>query len=52
VAAPATALTHIAIQERLDGKAVEWMERASDEQYAPGHRRSTVRGANAHSNTW
>ena len=32
-ASPTTALTHIAIQERLDGKAVEWMEQVSDEQY-------------------
>ncbi|MGE5836565.1 MAG: cupin domain-containing protein [Acidobacteriota bacterium] len=32
-ASPATAMTHIAIQERLDGKAVEWMEKVSDEQY-------------------
>jgi quercetin dioxygenase-like cupin family protein len=32
-AAPATAMTHIAIQESLDGKAVEWMEKVSDEQY-------------------
>ena len=30
-----TAMTHIAVQERLDGKAVEWMERVSDEQYRP-----------------
>jgi quercetin dioxygenase-like cupin family protein len=29
-----TAMTHIAIQERLDGKVVEWMEKVSDEQYA------------------
>jgi hypothetical protein len=29
----ATAMTHIAIQERLDGKTVDWMERVSDEQY-------------------
>src|SRR6267142_1721463 len=28
-----TAMTHIAIQERLDGKTVEWMEKVSDEQY-------------------
>ena len=28
-----TAMTHIAIQERLDGKAVEWMEHVSEEQY-------------------
>jgi quercetin dioxygenase-like cupin family protein len=26
-------LTHIAIQESLDGKNVEWMEKVSDEQY-------------------
>ncbi len=28
-----TAITHIAIQEQLDGKAVAWMEKVSDEQY-------------------
>jgi|SRR5579872_4646802 len=33
-AAPTTAMTHIAIQEQLDGKAVEWMEHVTDEQYA------------------
>jgi quercetin dioxygenase-like cupin family protein len=32
-AAPDTAMTHIAIQESLDGKAVDWMEKVSDEQY-------------------
>jgi quercetin dioxygenase-like cupin family protein len=32
-AAPTTAMTHIAIQEQLDDKAVEWMEKVSDEQY-------------------
>ena len=32
-AAPATAMTHIAIQEAVDGKAVEWLEHVSDEQY-------------------
>jgi quercetin dioxygenase-like cupin family protein len=26
-------MTHIAIQERLDGKAVEWLEHVTDEQY-------------------
>jgi quercetin dioxygenase-like cupin family protein len=31
-AAPTTAMTHIAIQEQLDGKAVEWMEHVSDER--------------------
>ena len=29
-----TAMTHIAIQEALDGKAVEWLEAVSDEQYS------------------
>ncbi|HVZ97520.1 MAG TPA: cupin domain-containing protein [Chitinophagaceae bacterium] len=28
-----TAMTHIAIQENLNGKVVEWMEKVSDEQY-------------------
>ena len=32
-AAPATAMTHIAISESLDGKSVEWMEKVTDEQY-------------------
>ena len=32
-AAPTTAMTHIAIQEALDGKAVDWMEKVSDAQY-------------------
>jgi mannose-6-phosphate isomerase-like protein (cupin superfamily) len=32
-ATPTTAMTHIAIQEALDGKVVGWMEKVSDEQY-------------------
>jgi quercetin dioxygenase-like cupin family protein len=32
-ASPTTAMTHIAIQEALDGKVVEWMEHVSDAQY-------------------
>ncbi|MEO8044735.1 MAG: cupin domain-containing protein [Spartobacteria bacterium] len=32
-AGAATAMTHIAIQEALDGNAVEWMEQVSDEEY-------------------
>jgi len=32
-ATPTTAMTHIAIQEALNGKAVDWMEKVSDEQY-------------------
>jgi len=33
-ASPTIALTHIAVQEQLDGKNVEWMEHVSDDQYA------------------
>ena len=32
-ASPSTAMTHIAIQEVLDGNAVDWMEHVTDEQY-------------------
>ncbi len=32
-ATPTTAMTHIAIQEAVDGKAVEWLEKVSDAQY-------------------
>jgi len=34
-ASAAVATQHIAIQEAFDGKAVDWMEHVSDEQYAP-----------------
>ena len=32
-ATPTTAMTHFAIQEQLDGKTVEWLEKVTDEQY-------------------
>ena len=32
-ASPTTAMTHIAVQEKLDGKTVDWLEHVSDEQY-------------------
>ena len=32
-ATPTTALVHVAVQEKLDGKAVEWLEHVTDEQY-------------------
>ena len=32
-ATPTTAMTHIALVEELDGKAADWMEKVSDEQY-------------------
>ena len=33
-ASPTTAMTHIAIQEGLDGKMVDWMEKVTDTQYS------------------
>ena len=35
-AAPTTAMTHIAIQEQVNGQAVNWLEKVSDEQYQAG----------------
>jgi quercetin dioxygenase-like cupin family protein len=32
-ASPATAMTHIAIQEKLNGSAVDWLEHVTDQQY-------------------
>ena len=32
-AAPTTAMTHMAIVEKLDGQTADWMEKVSDEQY-------------------
>ncbi|HEX2554724.1 MAG TPA: cupin domain-containing protein [Microvirga sp.] len=39
-ATAATAMTHIAIQERLNGKAVDWMEHVTDGQYRAGPSRN------------
>jgi hypothetical protein len=30
---PHTAMSHIAIQEELDGKVVDWLEKVSEDQY-------------------
>ena len=35
-ATPTTGMTHIAIQERRDGKFVDWMKHVSDEEYRAG----------------
>jgi quercetin dioxygenase-like cupin family protein len=35
-ASPKAAMTHIAIQEALNGSPVDWMEKVSDEQYQRG----------------
>jgi quercetin dioxygenase-like cupin family protein len=32
-ASPTTAMSHIAIQEKLNGSAVDWMEHVTDQQY-------------------
>jgi quercetin dioxygenase-like cupin family protein len=32
-ATPTERMTHVAIQEAVDGKVVEWMEKVSDQQY-------------------
>jgi quercetin dioxygenase-like cupin family protein len=40
---PTTAMTHIAIQESLDGSSVEWLEKVTDEQY-----RGKARGGQGH----
>jgi quercetin dioxygenase-like cupin family protein len=32
-ATPTTAMTHIAFQEQLDGKVVDWLEKVTDDQY-------------------
>ena len=34
-ATPTTAMSHIAIQEQLNGQSVVWLEKVSDEQYQP-----------------
>ena len=34
-ATPTTAMTHIAIQEHIDGKAADWLEKVNDSQYQP-----------------
>jgi quercetin dioxygenase-like cupin family protein len=33
-ATPTTAMAHIAIQEAVDGKSVDWLEHVTDSQYA------------------
>src|SRR5690349_19288255 len=42
-ASPKTAMQHIAIQEALDGKAVDWMEHVSDAQYGEYRGESAAR---------
>jgi len=37
-ASPTTAMTHIAIQETVDGRNVDWLEHVSDEQYRAASR--------------
>ncbi len=35
-AAPDSSMAHIAVQEALDGKVVDWMEKVTDEEYGKG----------------
>lgn len=35
-ATPTTAMTHIAVQEALNGKVVDWLEKVTDEEYLAG----------------
>jgi quercetin dioxygenase-like cupin family protein len=44
-ATPTTAMTHIAVQEALDGKMVEWMEHVSDADYLAGPAKEVSRCA-------
>jgi quercetin dioxygenase-like cupin family protein len=44
-ATPTIAMTHIAIQERLNGKVVEWMEHVSDEDYRRDPQAGRERGS-------
>ena len=39
-------MAHIAIQEYLDGKAADWMEKVSDKQYQPDQRLNERRCTN------
>lgn len=34
-ATPTTAMSHVAIAEKLDGRSVDWLEKVTDEQYTP-----------------
>jgi quercetin dioxygenase-like cupin family protein len=40
-ATPDTAMSHIAVQEALDGKVVTWMEKVTDEEYLAGEHGSS-----------
>jgi quercetin dioxygenase-like cupin family protein len=44
-ATPHAAMTHIAIQEARDGKAVEWLEKVSDAEYLAGPAPAATREA-------
>jgi quercetin dioxygenase-like cupin family protein len=42
-ASPTTTMTHIAIQEALNGKAVDWLEHVTDKEYLLGAQESSNR---------
>jgi hypothetical protein len=41
---PPTAVTHVAIVEQLDGKAVDWMEKVTDKEYSAATRLDSQEG--------
>ena len=43
-ATPTTGMTHIAIQEALDGKVADWMEKVTDKEYLSGTQESRNAG--------
>ena len=43
-ATPTIAMTHIAIQEALEGKVVDWMEHVTDKEYLSGTQESRKKG--------
>ncbi|HSU45206.1 MAG TPA: cupin domain-containing protein [Casimicrobiaceae bacterium] len=44
-AAPDSSMTHIAIQEALDGKNVDWMEKVTDDEYRKVKQGATYQGS-------
>jgi quercetin dioxygenase-like cupin family protein len=42
-ATPTTAMTHLAVTEALDGKAVDWMEKVTEAEYLAGPSKGAVR---------
>ena|SRR5882724_8238823 len=50
-ATPTTTMTHIAFQEQLDGRAVDWLEKVTDQQYRLRSRKQLAHRSNRRSRT-